>query len=105
MQPVLRVIAAASIAASLLADPMLFTHRRRIADLAIKHRLPLMGSPLGYVEAGGLMSYWSDQDEQYRRVASYVDRILKAAKPGISPSSSRASTSCSSTSARRRRWA
>ena len=85
MQPVLRVIAAASIAASLLADPMLFTHRRRLADLAIKHRLPLMGSPLGFAEAGGLMSYWSEQNEQFRRVASYVDRIFKGAKPGDLP--------------------
>jgi len=68
-----------------LADPMLFTHRGGLADLAIKHRLPLMGSPLGYVEAGGLMSYWSDQTEQYRRVASYVDRILKGARPGDLP--------------------
>ena len=68
-----------------LADPMLFTHRKRLADLAIKHRLPLMGSPLGFAEAGGLMSYWSEQNEQYRRVASYVDRIFKGAKPGDLP--------------------
>ena len=68
-----------------LADPLLFTHRRRIAELAIKNRLPLMGSPLGYVEAGSLMSYWADQAEQYRRVASYVDKILKGARPGDLP--------------------
>ncbi len=68
-----------------LADPMLFTHRRRLADLAVKHRLPLMGSPLGYVEAGGLMSYWADQGEQYRRVASYLDKVLKGAHPGNIP--------------------
>lgn len=64
---------------------MLFTHRRRLADLAIKHRLPLMGSPIGYVEAGGLMSYWADQSEQYRRVASYVDRVLRGARPADLP--------------------
>ena len=68
-----------------LADPMLFTHRRRLADLAVKHRLPLMGSPLGYVEAGALMSYWADQGEQYRRVASYLDKVLKGAHPGNLP--------------------
>jgi putative tryptophan/tyrosine transport system substrate-binding protein len=68
-----------------LADPLLFAQRRRLADLAIKHRIPLMGSPLGYVEAGGLLSYWADQKEQYRRVASYVDRILKGAAPGSLP--------------------
>jgi putative ABC transport system substrate-binding protein len=86
IEPVLQsVVRERTGAVLVLADPMLFTHRRRIADLAIRHRLPLMGSPLGYVEAGGLMSYWSDQNEQYRRVASYVDRILKGAKPGDLP--------------------
>jgi putative ABC transport system substrate-binding protein len=86
IEPALQSLAREGTGAVLaLADPMLFTHRRRLADLAIKHRLPLMGSPLGYVEAGGLMSYWADQTEQYRRVASYVDRILKGAKPGDRP--------------------
>jgi len=86
IEPVLQSVVRERTGAVLaLADPMLFTHRRRIADLAIKHRLPLMASPLGYVEAGALMSYWSDQNEQYRRVASYVDRILKGAKPGDLP--------------------
>ena len=44
-----------------------------------------MGSPLGYVEAGGLMSYWADQGEQYRRVASYLDKVLKGAHSGNLP--------------------
>jgi ABC-type uncharacterized transport system substrate-binding protein len=39
----------------------------------------------GYVDAGGLMSYWAHQVELYRRVGSYVDRILKGAKPGDLP--------------------
>jgi putative ABC transport system substrate-binding protein len=64
-----------------LADPMTFAHRSRLADLAAKHRLPLMGGPRGYTEAGGLMSYWADETELFRRAASYVDRILKGANP------------------------
>jgi len=69
----------------ILADPMTYYHRRRLADLAVKHRLPLMGSLREYAEAGSLMSYWADGPELYRRVASYVDRILKGARPGDLP--------------------
>ena len=68
-----------------LADPMTFFHRRRLADLAINHRLPMMGGLPDYAEAGTLMSYWADTTDVYRRVASYVDRILKGAKPGDLP--------------------
>jgi putative ABC transport system substrate-binding protein len=64
-----------------LADPMTFAHRSRLADLAAKHHLPLMGGPRGYTEAGGLMSYWADETELFQRAASYVDKILKGAKP------------------------
>jgi ABC-type uncharacterized transport system substrate-binding protein len=67
------------------ADPMTFFHRARIADLAVKRRLPTMCGVRGYVEAGGLMSYWAYEADLYRRVASYVDRILKGAKPGELP--------------------
>ncbi|PYN01545.1 MAG: ABC transporter substrate-binding protein [Candidatus Rokuibacteriota bacterium] len=68
-----------------LADPMTFTYRSRLADLAAKHRLPLMGGPRGYTDAGGLMSYWADESELSRRAASYVDRILKGASPESLP--------------------
>ena len=68
-----------------LADPMTFTHRRRLADLAIQHRLPMMGGLPEYAEAGSLMSYWADTTDVNRRVASYVDRILKGARPGDLP--------------------
>ena len=68
-----------------LADPMTFHHRGRLTDLAVKHGVPLMGGPRGYTEAGGLMSYWADEVELGRRVASYVDRILKGAHPGDLP--------------------
>jgi putative ABC transport system substrate-binding protein len=68
-----------------LADPMTFFHRARLADLAAKRRLPTMNGVRGYTDAGGLMSYWAHQADLYRRVASYVDRILKGAKPGDLP--------------------
>jgi putative ABC transport system substrate-binding protein len=68
-----------------LADPMTFFHRKRLAELAIKHRLPLMGGLREYTEAGGLMSYWADESEQIRNVARYVDKILKGAKPADLP--------------------
>lgn len=68
-----------------LSDPMSFYHRARIADLAARRHLPTMHGVRGYVDAGGLMSYWANQADLYRRFASYVDRILKGAKPGDLP--------------------
>jgi putative tryptophan/tyrosine transport system substrate-binding protein len=69
----------------ILADPMTYFHRTRLADLAAKHGLPLMASLREYAEAGSLMSYWADGAELSRRVASYVDRILKGAPPSDLP--------------------
>ena len=54
---------------------------KRIAELAIKNRLPSMHEGVEYVEAGGLMFYAASDAENYRRAAYYVDRILKGAKP------------------------
>ena len=68
-----------------LADPMTVTHRSALAALAAKHRLPMMGGPRGYAEAGFLMSYWADETELFRRAARYVDAILKGATPGSLP--------------------
>jgi putative ABC transport system substrate-binding protein len=68
-----------------LSDPMTFFHRARLADLAARHHLPAMHGVRAYVDAGGLMSYWAHQEDLYRRVASYVDRILKGSKPGDLP--------------------
>jgi len=69
----------------ILADPMTFVHRKALADLAIKHRLPAMGSARAYAEAGSLLSYWADSAELHARAASYVDRILKGARPAELP--------------------
>jgi putative ABC transport system substrate-binding protein len=56
-----------------------------MADFALKSRLPLMYNSRESVNAGGLMYYGADQAESYRRVAYYVDRILKGAKPADLP--------------------
>ncbi len=68
-----------------LADPMTFFHRQRLAELAVMHRLPMMGGLPDYAEAGSLMSYWANTTDVYRRAASYIDRILKGAKPSDLP--------------------
>jgi len=60
-------------------------HARRIAELAIRSRLPAMYALRRYVEAGGLISYDADLIEIWRRAATYVDKILKGAKPGDLP--------------------
>jgi putative ABC transport system substrate-binding protein len=64
-----------------LADPLTTAHRGEIAAMAAKHHLPSIGGPRSYTEAGGLMSFWADEDELTRRAASYVDKILKGASP------------------------
>lgn len=68
-----------------LTDPMTFAYRQRVADLALKHRLPAMAGLRAYAEAGGLMSYWADSDSLGHRVASYIDRILRGARPAEMP--------------------
>jgi putative ABC transport system substrate-binding protein len=64
---------------------MLFNERRRIVDLAAKHRLPAVYHWKEYVDGGGLMSYGTDLAEGFRRAAIYVDKILKGAKPAELP--------------------
>src|SRR5262249_28107689 len=60
-------------------------HTKRIADLAIKNRLPSMSEGSDYVEAGALASYSANEAESYRRAAVYMDKILKGAKPAGLP--------------------
>ena len=59
--------------------------RRRLVDLAAKNRLPAVYMERDYVDAGGLMSYGPNVADLFRRAASYVDKILKGAKPGDLP--------------------
>ena len=64
---------------------LILANGKRIAGLALKSRLPSMFSRWEAVDAGGLMSYGADLADSYRRVAYYVDRILKGAKPADLP--------------------
>jgi ABC-type uncharacterized transport system substrate-binding protein len=66
-------------------DPMFFLHRARLAELAVKNRLPSMSTQGQWVEAGGLMSYGPSFPDLYRRAATYVDKILKGARPADLP--------------------
>ncbi len=68
-----------------LTNPILNEHRKALADLAIKNRLPGMYQASEYVEAGGLMTYGVSLTDLYRRGATYVDKILKGAKPADLP--------------------
>ncbi len=68
-----------------LPDPVFTTHRGRIADLAIKYRLPTVSGTVEAAAAGMLMSYGPNFPESYRRAATYVDKILKGAKPADMP--------------------
>ena len=70
---------------SLGAGGVMRPNQKRIVGFALKSRLPSVYDSRGYVEAGGLMSYGVDFADSYRRVAYYVDRILKGAKPADLP--------------------
>ncbi|HKZ08896.1 MAG TPA: ABC transporter substrate-binding protein [Methylomirabilota bacterium] len=72
-------------ALALLGDVMFVTHAARLAELATKARRPAMYTLRPFVEAGGLIAYGPRVTDNFRRAASYVDRILKGAKPGDLP--------------------
>ena len=67
------------------STPPFITARQRIAELAIAHRLPTMCQGRLFVEAGGLMSYYPNHEDVWRRAAVYVDKILKGARPADLP--------------------
>ncbi len=68
-----------------LSDPVTFTLLRRIVGLAIKSRIPSMHLQVEYAEAGGLVSYGPSYADLFRRAATFVDKILKGAKPADLP--------------------
>ena len=72
-------------ALTLSSSNMFQTEKRRLVDLAARHRLPGVYGFREYVDAGGLMSYGANAHDLFRRGATYVDKILKGAKPGDLP--------------------
>jgi len=67
------------------AQPFTLRHRAQILDLVAKHRLPAMYTLRGLVDAGGLMAYGPSLSDLYRRAATYVDKILRGARPADLP--------------------
>ena len=68
-----------------LGNPILNSQRQQVVELAAKNRLPAMYPRPEFVEAGGLMTYGTNFTDLYRRAATYVDKILKGAKPADLP--------------------
>jgi putative ABC transport system substrate-binding protein len=68
-----------------LLDPLVVSQRARIVELAAESRLPAIYPQKEFVEAGGLMAYGADLTDSYRRAASFMDKILKGAKPAELP--------------------
>jgi putative ABC transport system substrate-binding protein len=72
-------------AAIRMIDPLVFILRKQMIALAAKHRLPVIYPSQEDVEAGGLIAYGTNIPAQYRQVATFIDKILKGAKPGDIP--------------------
>jgi ABC-type uncharacterized transport system substrate-binding protein len=72
-------------AVHVLPSPVFNAHRQQLIDLAARYRLPAAYEFREYVQDGGLVSYGLSAPEMFRRAASYVDRILKGAKPADLP--------------------
>jgi putative ABC transport system substrate-binding protein len=68
-----------------LAGPVFTSQRTQLADLAVKSRLPAMYYAAEFVEDGGLITYGANRSDLHRRAATYVDKILKGAKPADLP--------------------
>jgi putative ABC transport system substrate-binding protein len=85
-EPAFRTLTQARADALLVAQEALFViHLPRLADLSIKGRLPTICALDGYAKAGGLMNYSVNQADTFRRVAGYVDRLLRGAIPAELP--------------------
>jgi len=69
----------------IIGDPVTVTNLKRIADLAAKSRLPSIFASSAFTDTGGLVAYGPDRSDLFRRAATYVDKILKGAKPGDLP--------------------
>jgi putative ABC transport system substrate-binding protein len=76
---------ARSVALAVIQSPFMNSHQKLITDLATRHRLPAIYPRGDWIANGGLMSYGPDQAEPYRRVAVFVDKILKGTKPSEIP--------------------
>ena len=72
-------------ALTVLPDPLLLAERHQVVDLAARQRLPAIYGIPEYVDAGGLMAYATNRLDVFRRAATYVDKILKGAKPADLP--------------------
>jgi putative tryptophan/tyrosine transport system substrate-binding protein len=68
-----------------LGNPYLNAQRKQVVELAVKHRLPATYTRPEYIDVGGLMYYGTNYPDLFRRAATYVDKILKGAKPGDLP--------------------
>jgi len=68
-----------------LSTPLYMGESKRLAEVALTHKLPTMFGPREHVEVGGLLSYGPDRADLYRRAAAYVDKILKGANPADLP--------------------
>ena len=68
-----------------MPDGFLIAHRAEITSLAARYRLPAVYPFRFYTELGGLLSYGVDMTDNFRRAATYVDKILKGAKPSELP--------------------
>jgi len=68
-----------------LTSVVTYSHRQQIVDLAVKNRLPTIFYAAEWVEAGGLLTYGPSFTDMFRRAATYVDKILKGAKPADLP--------------------
>jgi putative ABC transport system substrate-binding protein len=76
---------ARAVALTVLPSVMFINERRRLVDLAAENRLPAVYNAREFVDAGGLMAYGPNFADMFRRAATYVDKILKGAKPGDLP--------------------